>query len=197
MGSSKASFGRSRLRALLARFVGLSGAVCCFAASPAAAQETASAHAEIVPSLSLQSTRDLDFGQIAYTAAGTVVLTAEDAANCTSTGGVLQHGACTAAVFEGYGQSGRTVRLKVPGAAGINLAGPGGATMSVTSITVNGSPALGPPLTGNSSSNGFRRYTIVSADGAFEFRIGGTLNVAAGQALGLYTATFVVEIAYE
>lgn len=166
-------------------------------AAPTAAQESAAmdARVAIVQPLSLANTEDLDFGQIAVTAAGTVVLTPDAAPTCAVTGGTIHYGTCTAAVFEGYGQSGRTVRVKVPNR--IDLTGPAGATMRVNPVTISANPTLGPPLTGGATSGGFRRYRIVSVDGSIEFRIGGTLNVAANQPFGLYTATFEVDIAYE
>jgi hypothetical protein len=203
MGSFTAPLGRPRPRAamaLLARRAGLAACLAgCVAAAPATAQDTAGAVAKtaIVQPLTLTNSEALDFGQIAVNGAGTVILTPAATPSCAVTGGLIKYGVCEAAVFEGYGQTGRTVRVKVPGAAGITLAGPAGATMRVTAITVTSSSTLGPPLTGSASSNGFRRYRIVSSDGAFLFRIGGTLNVAAGQALGLYSATFDVDIAYE
>lgn len=199
MGSSVTLAGRFGPRAWLAPLAWLCAGWASLGAGEAVAQETATsiARTRIVEPLSLSNTEDLDFGKVSYTAAGTVVLTPGATPTCTVTGGVLHYGECTAAVFEGFGETNRTVRIKLPGAGGITLVGPGGATMLVSGVTSDGSPALGPPLTGNASSNGFRRYRIVSADGAFEFRIGGTLNVAAGQAMGLYTATFDVEIAYE
>jgi hypothetical protein len=168
-------------------------------AVPASAQETASSQAKtaVVQPLSLAKTDDMDFGQVAVTGAGTVVMTASATPSCTVTGAIAKYGLCQNAVFEGYGQTGRSVRLKVPGSQGITITGPGGATMKITNVATSGGTTLGPPTTGNASSNGFRRHQIVSPDGAFELRVGGTLNIAAGQALGLYTGTFDVEIAYE
>lgn len=129
--------------------------------------------------------------------AGTILMTATATPTCTVSATLVKYGACQPAVFEGYGQTGRTVRVKIPGSLGITLTGPGGATMKITGVTTATDGSLGPPTTGNASSNGFRRYQIVSSDGSFLFRLAGTLNVAAGQRLGLYSATFDVEIAYE
>lgn len=195
MGSSKESLGRLGPRAWFAPLVWLGAGWALASAAPAAAQETTDSTAQvaIVEPLSLTKLEDMDFGKVSYTAAGTVLLTPGAVPTCTVTGGVRHFGDCTAAVFEGFGQSGRTVRIKLSPSARIDLAGPGGATMRVSNVSMDGSPSLF--LIG--SGLGFRRYRIVSADGAFEFRMGGTLNVAAGQAFGLYSATFDVEIAYE
>jgi hypothetical protein len=186
---------RSRPGLLLA----LCAAATALPAAPAAGQQAASANAVagIVEQLTLTKNADLDFGQVAVNGAGTILMTASAAPTCTVSANLIKYGACQPAVFEGYGQSGRTVRVKIPGSQGITLTGPGGATMKITAVTTDTDGSLGPPTTGNASSNGFRRYQIVSADGAFLFRLAGTLNVAAGQRLGLYSATFDVEIAYE
>lgn len=189
-----------RVCGLLLRYAWAALAGCALAlAAPVAAQETASgdAKAAVVQPLSLSKASDLDFGEIAVSAAGTVVMTASATPTCTVTGGVIKYGVCQNAVFEGYGQSGRSVRLKIPGSQGITITGPGGATMRITNIATTGDATLGPPTTGNATSNGFRRHRIISTDGAFIFRLAGTLNVAAGQRGGLYTGTFQVEIAYE
>lgn len=198
MGPGNSCFGDCRGR--LARASGswlcvlLAGAF----AAPGAAQDEGAAVARtaIVESLTLSKTQDLDFGQIAVSTAGTIVMTVSATPTCTVTGGLLKYGACENAVFEGYGQSGRTVRLKVPRNTGITITGPGGATMTVTNLATGGT-GLGAPSTGSANGNGFRRHRIVSADGSFEFRLAGTLNVAAGQAAGAYVGTFDIEIAYE
>lgn len=194
-------FAMHRVRGLeLRRAMAALACLCAGAfALPAAAQESAAADAKagVVQPLSLSKATDLDFGEIAVNTAGTIVMTAGATPTCTVTGGLIKYGLCQNAVFEGYGQTGRTVRLKVPGSQGITITGPGGATMKITNISTTGGTTLGPPSTGNASSNGFRRHRILSADGAFEFRLAGTLNVAAGQVGGLYTGTFDVEIAYE
>lgn len=175
-------------------------AMCAGAlAMPAAAQDNSTAQAvtSVVEPLSLSKQSDLDFGQIAVNGAGTVVMTVGASPTCTVTGGLIKYGACDNAVFEGYGQPGRNVRLKIPRNTGIIITGPGGATMRISNIVTSGGTTLGPPSTGSANGNGFRRHRIISSDGSFEFRLAGTLNVAAGQAGGLYTGTFDVEIAYE
>ena len=196
MGSSKASSGPPWPRALAALLALLAATAL---AAPARAQVTAAgaSEVEIVQSLSLTKTSDLDFGEIAVSTGGTIVMTASATPSCTGTGGLLKYGVCQNAVFEGYGLPGRNVRIKIPGSQGITITGPGGATMRITNIATSGGTTLGPPTTGNVSSNGFRRHRILSPDGAFEFRLAGTLNVATGQRGGLYTGTFQVEIAYE
>lgn len=192
MGRGTALLRRS---GLLRRCALGAGACLVLAAAPAAAQTSAAmvAKTEIVQPLSVAKQADLDFGKVAETAAGTVVLTPSETPTCTVTGGVAHYGICQPAVFEGYGQSGRTVRIKLPPSGTLTITNPGGATMQITNMVLDGSPEL--VSAGN--GNGFRRYVINSADGLFDFRVGGTLNVAAGQAAGVYSATFNVEVAYE
>ena len=175
------------------------GAGSCLAlalvAVPAAAQNSTAmtAKTEIVQPLSVVKQADLDFGKVAETGAGTVVLAPTETPTCTVTGGVAHYGICQPAVFEGYGQSGRTVRIKLPPSGTVTITNPGGATMQITNMVLDGSPEL----VSVGSGNGFRRYRIDSSDGLFDFRVGGTLNVAGGQAAGVYSATFSVEVAYE
>lgn len=195
MGPLTAPPGHHRPRLACALGAWLCAAFACLIGTPAAAQETATAlgKAIIVVPLSLSKAADMDFGKIAVNAAGTIVMNPTATPTCTVTGGLIKYGVCQPAVFEGYGQTGRTVRIKLPPANRIDLVGPGGATMPVSNLVMN----AGSDLVYRNTSNGFRRYRIDSGDGAFLFRVGGTLNVAAGQAYGLYSAIFSIDIIYE
>ena len=74
----------------------------------------------------------------------------------------------------------------------ITLTGPG-ADMTVTNITINGDPLLIPVQ----SNPNWERFRIADPQGIFLFRVGGTLNVNAGQLPGVYTGTFDIRLDYQ
>ena len=74
--------------------------------------------------------------------------------------------------------------------------------MIADAITLGASPDLVFLSAGNGSGNGngiggAPRYEIMSDSGIFAFRLGGRLNVAAGQRPGQYTGTFPVTVQYQ
>jgi hypothetical protein len=71
------------------------------------------------------------------------------------------------------------VNIKLPASAiTLNRVG-GGGTMTVSNWTLDGKPNRKVPL-----------------NNAFNFSVGATLNVGAGQADGIYTGTFAVTVQY-
>ena len=163
------------------------------AAVPAHAQSQRSVtvQTQIFGELSINKDKDLDFGYIIGTTAGTIVMVPDEDPTCTATGGIVHSGPCQPAQFFGSGESGRVVRIKKPSGQKITLTGPG-ADMSITGLVIDGSPDLAEI----NVTPGYSRYRIDSADGYFEFRFGGTLNVGAAQTPGVYTGTFEVTIQY-
>jgi hypothetical protein len=153
----------SALVALVALFVAAS-----FTAN---AQVTASAStaANIVGPIAISKTVDMNFGNLAVspTVAGTVVLAPNSSR--TQTGGVVLPvitGTVTAATFAVSGEAGTTYSITLPGSitlfSGANM-------MTVNNFTSTPTPT-GSLATGTENVN-----------------VGATLNVAAGQASGLYT----------
>ena len=183
---------------LLARLVATALALAvCFGASAVHAQstDTATSEALILTPLSIVKGADLDFGGIVRPAgAGTVILTPTPVTTCTTTGGLIRTGTCQAAAFYGYGAPNQIIRLNQPNWP--LIVSNGAQTMSITGRTLDGDPNL-VHVSGNPNGNGSVRYRIVSVDGLFSFRIGGTLSVAANQALGLYSGTFSVTVDYQ
>lgn len=184
-----------------ARWLRRSALVCLPAATaiatPACAKVAAnvSSRALIIEPLSLVKNQDLDFGKIASPAAtGTIVLIPTPVASCSTTNGIVRTGTCRAAEFYGYGTSGRLVNINRPNAP--IVISNGSQTMNITNVTLNGSPDLA-YVSGNINGNGVLRYRIASLSGAFSFRIGGTLQVNAGQQAGTYSGTFQVTIMYQ
>ncbi|MCB2088263.1 MAG: DUF4402 domain-containing protein [Sphingomonadaceae bacterium] len=159
---------------------------------PAMAQSAAApAQLVVLEPLSLVKVKDLDFGQIIVNGAGTVVLNPTGSGTCTASGNLVRSGTCKPAEFAGLGSTGRFVRVRRPASNSITLTGPG-TNMTVTNLQLDASPDL---QLWFQLGRGYY-YRIVSPDGSFDFRVGGTLNVAAGQAPGVYTGTFDVDINY-
>ena len=161
--------------------------------NPAFAQSQRSTDVRIAifGELTITKVNDLDFGNIVAPVAGTIVMTATDSATCTESAGIVHSGVCQPAEFGGKGENGRIVRIKKPPSNQITLTGPG-ADMTITNLVLDGSPEL----TLIQATNGYSRFRIDSSTGIFDFRLGGTLNVGANQAPGVYTGTFQVDIQY-
>lgn len=178
--------------ALLAVLAGAS------ATMPAQAQtldsETADTAATILTPGSVVKTADMDFGSVAVAATGgTVVMTAASTPTCTASADLVHTGACRAARFSVHGIRNWKVRVRDQVAGTVTLTGPGGATMTMTNFTIR---TVGMSPSGGSGGWTLGRYNIDTANGTAEFYIGGTLNVAAAQAPGVYNGTFIVEVRF-
>lgn len=162
----------------------------------AAQTATGTAQAVIVEPLGLVKVDDLRFGRIAASAsAGTITVNADTGA-CTATGGVRSAGGCSFGQFAGQGARRMTVRIQIP--TTVSLAGPAGSTMVADTITLGASPDLAFLGSGNGNGTGGAPwYQINSNSGIFTIRLGGRLNVAAGQRPGQYNGTFPVTIQYQ
>lgn len=161
------------------------------AGAPAA---TAQVQAAILTRGTIAKTADMDFGSIAQTnAAGTVVLSPESAATCTVTGGLIHAGGCRAARFGIYARRNDKVRIRELDGGQITLAGPGGATMLLTDLTMDSDDMT--PINGAKKFD-FGHWQIVTATGVAQFYVGGTLNVGAAQTPGVYNGTLDIEIQF-
>jgi hypothetical protein len=167
------------------RFAVLTAGVSLLAASSLSAAAnsattSASAKANIISPITITKVvaADLNFGDVVPGAtAGTVVV--DPAAARTSTGGVsLGNGAAVAAAaFTVGGANNATYVITLP-VAPITITGPT-STMTVSNFTSN------PSGTGT-----------IGATGTQALNVGGTLNVGINQAVGAYTGTFNVTVAY-
>lgn len=164
------------------------------AAAQASAQavESVEARVTLVEAASITRVGDLDFGQIVGVTGGTIVLSPDETATCDTTGGLVHSGSCVAAAFGGAGATGERLRIRRPIGNTIVLSGPG-ADMTVTNITFGAAAGLTPVQ----SNPSWERFRIDAPDGVFLFRVGGTLNVNADQAPGIYTGTFEIRIDYQ
>jgi len=153
-------------------------------ASPAAAgtitpDQNATGRAIVLRALSLLKVEDMDFGWLTATSAGTATVNPFTGA-VTTTGGVLSVGGTSqAAWFVGAASRNTPIKIRIPNKP-ITLTRVGGTeTMSLSTWTLDGPTD---------------RKTGV--DRAFNFKVGGTLTVAAGQADGVYQGTFDVDVQY-
>jgi len=137
----------------------------------------------------------MKFGTIAVAGAtGTVVMSADAPAACTTSGNLIHTGACQAAAFTIRGKKSQHVRIQDLANTGIViLTGPGGAQMTLDTLTIKASG-----MTANGQGNGWRfgNWRIDDPTGTANFWMGGTLHVAATQAPGLYSGTLTIQIQF-
>jgi Domain of unknown function (DUF4402) len=182
---------RSTKRAVSAALVGACASLLPTALHAESVTRVGTTDAVVVERNTLIKVDDMNFARVgSRTTAGAVVLSPVTNL-CTSPNGVVMSGTCQPAQFAGMGRRNFFIRVQYPTA--ITLTGPGQA-MTVDTITLNASPdlTLSPP----GSSNGNRRYLIVSLSGIFSFKMGGTLRVNANQAAGVYNGTYTVTAVY-
>ena len=146
-------------------------------AVPATSDSTAAV--QLLRPLTVQKVRDLDFGWISATAAGTIVLNPTDGSIAT-TGGVLPLGGTPrAAQFTGAASGNSVVNIKLPNRP-VTLTRAGGTeTISLSNFTLDGPD----------------KRTMAQSP-SFNFRVGGTLTVGANQTDGNYEGTFTVTVQY-
>jgi hypothetical protein len=139
----------------------------------------AEGEAIVLRPLSLLKVDDMDFGWLTVTTAGTAVLNPFTGA-VTTTGGVLAVGGSPQrARFTGAASRNTPIKIRIPNKPTILTRQGGTETMTLSAWTLDG-PA--------------DRKTGI--DRAFDFYVGGTLTVGAGQADGLYVGTSTVDVQY-
>ena len=148
-------------------------------AAPKPAVPPAPAAAALMRPLTLTKLRDLNFGTLGVTTAGTA--TVDPVTDLLSvTGGVTRQGGTPhSARFAGATYSSAVVNIKVPSAAVFILRQGGTETIRVDTFTLDGQS----------------KRTLAQA-GVFEFNVGATLRPAANQVEGVYSGTFDVTIQY-
>jgi hypothetical protein len=147
------------------------------AATPAA---QANASAAVIHPLTVTKLKDMDFGFAAAATAGTAVLDPDTDSLSTSGGVTAVGGAPHCAEFLGAAQSNSVVNLKVPNKPSTLTRVGGTETMTANNFTLQG---------------GLSKKVLAKSE-SFTFRVGATLNVAAGQAEGTYVGTFDVTVQY-
>ena len=135
---------------------------------------------------------DMDFGVIAQrVGAGTLTMVPQTSA-CSASAGIFHQGACQPARFSIRFRKHNRVRIRQMNSGTITLTGPGGATMTVTNLSIAVTDMTlqttgGPP-------GSFGTYRIEPDSGIAEFKIGGRLNIGANQAAGTYTGTLNMNV---
>lgn len=184
-------FGALRLKQSM-RFACMTAMAACAVSSPARAEtEAVDAQVAIVTRGEFIKVEDLNFGVIlSGGTSGTVVVTPAGAR--TATGGVTLVGnSHHPAEFAGRRPAGSNPRVRISVAANsIQLTGPG-APMTVRLFRGNTNP--GTPFSTNPRN--FRVTPTVA--GAFELRVGATLDVNANQAPGTYTGTWSLTLDFQ
>lgn len=156
--------------------------------------DSANAQAAVLDPGSVANLADMDFGQIAQSnSAGTITLTPSAAPTCTATGGLIRTGVCQAARFAIRGRRNNRVRIREIVGGQVTLNGPGGATMSVSNLTIGVSG-----MTSVNGANGwnFGNWRIDTQSGITEFWLGGRLNVNAAQPVGVYNGVVIIQIQF-
>jgi len=135
----------------------------------AQASATADASATIITPIAISVSANMDFGNVAASAAlGTVILATDGSRSVT--GGVTlpaTAGSPTQAIFSVTGETGFTYSIALPGSITLD----DGATHTMTVDTFTSNPSGTGTLTGGSET----------------LNVGATLRVAASQAAGTYT----------
>jgi hypothetical protein len=138
---------------------------------------TADIFAEIATAISVVKVEDLDFGWVvAGFNAGTVVVGTNGDANSTLTIG----GNTSAAEFEVSGRPNNSYAITLPSA----------------DVTLTGSNPVNTMVVNNFVSSKVGNQGTLDAVGSDLFSVGATLNVAANQAVDIYTGQFTVSVDY-
>ena len=161
-------------------------------ASPAMAQTSAVAPAvargTVLLPLTLINDEPLEFGTVlASGTAGWVAVDAEDGSRTADGTGVtlitLDNGG--RAVFTATGTAGQSIDLTLTPPAGMVLNGPGGATVAIDNLRLDGLAA-----------NVLTDTRIMGAGDTLTIGVGGRFNIAANQQNGVYTADFSLTAEY-
>lgn len=147
--------------------------------APVGPDRNATGTVEIVAPATLEKLQDLDFAYLSVSAAGTAIIDPKTDTMST-TGGVLHAGGLPhAALFRGVSPQRGVVIVRLPRQPATLTRVDGTETMTVSDWTISGNA----------------RRTVASQE-PFDFKVGGTLYVGAGQTEGTYIGTFHVDIQY-
>lgn len=161
--------------------LGAASLLLCGSAAAAATTATSDAtgSATVLHPLTVVKSADLDFGTIIVAGAGTAVLDPTSGAITTTGALTLSGTAAHPARFTTTGSRNSNVHLRVPQQP-VTLTRVGGTeTMTVSNFTVDGAT-----------------NRKIPQSQTFDFAVGGTLAVAAGQAEGNYVGTFTMTVQY-
>jgi len=152
-------------------------ATMAIAAGPAT---QATGKATIIHPLTITKLKDMDFGYLAVTAAGTAILDPDTDALNISGGALAIGGTPHCAEFVGAAQSNSVVNIKVPNQPTTLTRVGGTETLTANNFKLQG---------------GLGKRTLAKLD-SFTFRVGATLTVPATAVEGTYVGTFNVTVQY-
>lgn len=139
----------------------------------------AQANAALIFPLTVVTKNNMDFGYVGVAGAGTAVIEPNTGALSVTGGVTALGGTPRPATFLGAARSAAVVNIRVPNQP-ITLTRAGGTeTMQVRAFTLQGTD----------------KRSLARME-SFEFNVGATLVVAAGQVEGLYTGSFDVTVQY-
>lgn len=152
-----------------------------------AAQATATASGTVVAPIAITVNTNLAFGSFAAGPGGTVTVSTSGvraASGVTLVGG----GTPSAARFDITGQASSTYSITHGGTAVLtNTTGVGAETMMLGKFS---------DLTGANATSGSVTSGVLDGAGTQSLYVGGTLNVGAAQAPGVYTGTVIATVEY-
>lgn len=148
----------------------------------------------ILDPVAITQTRSLNFGSLTEAGVGTAVIDNADGITVggavTSIGGTIQSGGFTV-----KGSTGRQIDITTPATVNITrTAGP--ETMSVDSFRLTAPAAGGAANNTGTAAAGASIAATLTAASVTGFRLGGTLNVGAGQVAGTYQGSVTVTAVY-
>ena len=153
---------------------------------------TADAQVGILANGTMTDLDDMDFGVIAKPVVAGTVTMAPATDTCSVSAGIIHTGACTPARFSIKFRKHDITRIREMNGGTIVLTGPGGATMTVTNMTISVTDMT--LITTGGPVGTFGRYRIESNSGIALFKIGGRLNVGANQAAGTYAGVLTMNV---
>jgi hypothetical protein len=162
-------------RIFVAIFLSLT-AVVASAQAAGSASATASAFAKVITPIAITKTADLNFGTIISGPAGTVTVSPAGVETASGATVLNPNPNVSAALFSVTGEPSTAYSISLPSSISITN---GAQSMTVSSFTSNPTPG-----------------GVLSAGGSQALQVGATLAVATNQAIGSYSGTFSVTVAY-
>lgn len=148
-------------------------------AVPVSALPPARAQAALIFPLTVVTKANLDFGYVAVAGAGTATIDPNTGMLSVSGGVTKLGGTPRAAAFVGAARSAAVVNIKVP-------------TRPITIQRIGGTETM---VVQNFTLQGQDKRSLARLE-SFEFGVGATLVLNAGQVEGVYTGTFDVTVQY-
>jgi len=151
-------------------------AIAASAQAAGSASASASAFAKVITPIAITKTADLNFGTIISGPAGTVTVSPSGVETASGATVLNPNPNVSAALFSVTGEPSTAYSITLPSSISITN---GAQSMTVSSFTSNPTPG-----------------GVLSAGGSQSLQVGATLAVGTNQAVGNYSGTFSVTVAY-